>query len=162
DEADVPVAEVGELLLGQGEGIGVAQPDLAGGGLVEGAEDVQQRALAGAGRPHDGDGLGGLQVQVDFTEDGQRTAAGGVGFGEVADVQGHRGRFTGPCTGVPGNSAVTRCKAVVRRHFGTDEPRPLPDPTGYGSVQTLTVLSALPVNKVRPSRRNSTEVTSSV
>ena len=53
DEADVPVAEVGQLALGQGERVLAVEADGAGGRPVEGAEDVQQRALAGAGRPHD-------------------------------------------------------------------------------------------------------------
>ncbi len=50
DEADVPVAEVGQHWLGQAERVLAVQAEFAGGGTVEGAQDVQERAFAGAGR----------------------------------------------------------------------------------------------------------------
>ena len=78
--------------FGQGERVDAVEADGAGRRPVERAEDVQQRALAGAGRPHDGEGLAALQVEADVAQHRQRAAAGGVVLGEVGDVERHRRR----------------------------------------------------------------------
>src|SRR5262249_23123696 len=70
-----------------------------GRGPVEGAKNVQQGALAGAGRPHDGEGVAGLKVEANVTQDGERTAARGVVLAKVGDVQSHRRRGSGPQKG---------------------------------------------------------------
>ena len=90
DETDVTVAEVGQIAFGQGKGVVALQADTAGGGRFEGAEEVEQGALAGTGRPHDGDGRPALDLEADVTEDRQRAAASGVVLAQVFDLQRHQ------------------------------------------------------------------------
>ena len=94
DEADVSIAKVGQVALGQGEGIASLQPHVAARRPVERAENVQQRALAGAGRPHDGHGVAALQVERHIAQHGQGAAARRVILGEMFNVEGHRWHFT--------------------------------------------------------------------
>ena len=89
DETDVPVAVVGEAAFAEGERILAVEPHGAGSRPVERAEDVQQRALARAGRPHDGEGVAALHLQADAAQHGQRAGARGIFFTEVLDLQRH-------------------------------------------------------------------------
>jgi hypothetical protein len=63
NETDVPVAEIGQEPLGQGERVGAFEPHRAGGRAIERPKQVEQRALAGAGRTHDGHGVAALDFQ---------------------------------------------------------------------------------------------------
>ena len=53
------------FFLGNRKGSCAVQRYAAGGGRLERAEDVQQRALAGTRRPHDGGGVAALERKVD-------------------------------------------------------------------------------------------------
>ena len=55
DEADRAIAEVGERRVGELERILFAEPIAAAGRPFKRAEQVEQRALAGAGRADDGE-----------------------------------------------------------------------------------------------------------
>src|SRR5258708_2007853 len=89
-KADVSVAEVRQTGLGQSEGIGSVQADGASGGRVERAENVQESALAGSRRPHDGKSIAAFEGEVDAAKHGKRPTACGVVFTEVFDVQRHQ------------------------------------------------------------------------
>ena len=62
-EADVLLLQVGAVALAQRVNRLAVQEVLAGPRGVVHAQDVQQRRLAGAGRPHDRDELAGLEVE---------------------------------------------------------------------------------------------------
>ena len=66
DEADLVAAQLRELLLLEPGDLDAVDADPAAGGLVEAGEDVHERALAGAGRAHDGrePALGDVDVDV--------------------------------------------------------------------------------------------------
>jgi hypothetical protein len=70
NETEAAVAKFGEGLFVEGGEIGVVDEDAAGGGPVEGADDVEEGALAGAGRSDDGGGLSLLDFEVDVAQDG--------------------------------------------------------------------------------------------
>ena len=89
-EADRTVAEVGKLRLREGERVGAVEADGAAGRPVERAEQVQERALAGAGRAHDGERLAAVEAERHVTEDGERAAPCRVVFAELFDLKGHR------------------------------------------------------------------------
>ena len=58
-------------------------------GLVEGAEDVEQGALAGPGGAHDGERVAALERKRDTAKDRQWAASRGVVLGEVFDGEWH-------------------------------------------------------------------------
>mmetsp|Transcript_20438 Transcript_20438/g.48717 ORF Transcript_20438/g.48717 Transcript_20438/m.48717 type:complete len:313 (+) Transcript_20438:1186-2124(+) len=90
DEAQVAAAQRGAgLVVQRAEGL-PGQRDVAGVGLVQPGQAVQQRGLAAAGFAQQRDDLAGGEVQVDAGEDG-RVA---VGLGQPAGAQ-HRGTVTG-------------------------------------------------------------------
>ena len=60
-----------------------AQPDLAAGGGLEAAENVQQGGLARAGRPHDGDELADGELDVHPADGLHRDAVGPVDLHEL-------------------------------------------------------------------------------
>ena len=68
DEAQVAVAEVGELLLGEGGDIDAVDDDGAGVGAVECADNLQQGGLAGSAGADDADHLATVDVEVDAFE----------------------------------------------------------------------------------------------
>ena len=85
DVADVAVAVVASLFAGEGGDVDVAAEDFARGGFVERGEEVQQRALAGAGFADDGDHLAGGDFEVEIADELQAGGVGGergVGFFE--------------------------------------------------------------------------------
>ena len=53
-EADLSIAKLGQLLFAEPVGIVAVQCDTPAGWRFQAAHDVQQRALADAGRTHDG------------------------------------------------------------------------------------------------------------
>lgn len=75
DEADVGVAEAGLFGFLEFPGLDAVEGDLAGGGRVEQAKDLEERALAAAGGAHDGKGVPEAEVQVDVFEDRTGPAA---------------------------------------------------------------------------------------
>jgi hypothetical protein len=86
DEADLAVAEVGEGEVVESGEVLAIEADGAGGGAVEGADDIEEGAFAGAGWADDGEGIAGREVEVDAVEDGECGARGaGVGFGDVLE-----------------------------------------------------------------------------
>ena len=83
DEADPPVAERGQLRLGQREGVLAVQGDPSAAGRKERAEDAQQRALARPARPDDRQVLSAGHRQGEMAEHDQRPAAGGKLLAQV-------------------------------------------------------------------------------
>ena len=67
-KADVALAELGALLLLQAADFGAEEFIGTAGGIVQQAEDVQQRGLAAAGRAHDGDELAVLDFEGNAVE----------------------------------------------------------------------------------------------
>ena len=65
DEAQVAVAEVGKGLLAEGGGVDTIDTYRTRVGAVEGADDLQQGGLSGAGRAYDADYLATVDVEVD-------------------------------------------------------------------------------------------------
>ncbi|MDT4874180.1 hypothetical protein FQZ97_1094660 [compost metagenome] len=65
--------------------------DLAAGGRIQAADQVEQRGLAGTGRAHQGDEVAVRDVQVDAVQHLHLFGAALVGLGEVAegDEGGH-------------------------------------------------------------------------
>ena len=77
-EADLPIAKRRQLFFGQLERIAVVEPDFPGGGTFQGAEDVQQCALARSGRPHDRQGVALAKFERHTLQDDQGLGAGRV------------------------------------------------------------------------------------
>ena len=72
-EAHVPVPKHRLTRVVEGVRIDIVHANRARGWRLERAEDVQQRALAAAGRSHDRDGLPALDRERDVLQDWQRT-----------------------------------------------------------------------------------------
>lgn len=68
DEAQMLVAEVAELLLAEGGGVDAVDTYAASVRTVEGADDLQQRCLAGAAGADDAHHLATFDVEVDAFE----------------------------------------------------------------------------------------------
>jgi patatin-related protein len=92
DEADVLLGDLRALLgLHQVDRL-AEQLVLAGPGRIEHAEDRQQRRLARAGRPHDGDELPLPHLEVDAAQHvGGAALGGGIGLLDVAQADHGRG-----------------------------------------------------------------------
>ena len=85
DEADFVAADAGEFVVGEsGEGNAV-QGDFAGGGLVEGANEIEESGLARAGRADEGDHFASGDVQVHAVER-EDFALAVVFLGELGNV----------------------------------------------------------------------------
>ena len=82
--------------------------DLAGGRAVQPAEEVQERALAGARRSHDGHELARLDRQRDAPDGGDVDAAHAVAPGEVARLEDGRHQAAPQVGTVPGRTAAGR------------------------------------------------------
>ena len=65
NETDLLAANRGESLLGEVREFLAVQPDAAAGGGVERAEDVEQRAFAGAGGTNNREGIAALDNELD-------------------------------------------------------------------------------------------------
>ena len=95
DEADVLVADRGELVVGQLADVLARQLVRAGVGDVEAAEHVHQRRLARTRRAHDRDEFAGVDIEVDAGEGVHLDLlTDAVGLGDAAQVhhRPHRGR----------------------------------------------------------------------
>ena len=71
----------------------VAPARLAGGRRVEPAEDVEQRRLAGTGRPEQHDEFAFVDVEIDVPERVDLDFAHHVGLGQVAGLKDHATGF---------------------------------------------------------------------
>src|ERR1700722_12392899 len=89
DEADRAIAELRQRRVGQAERLLLAGLVSAGGRPFEGAKQVEQRALAGAGRAEDGERFAGLQRQVDVAQDDEVATARGITLAQVLQDQAH-------------------------------------------------------------------------
>ena len=69
NETDLVVADIGQIVLGQLTEVAIRQPHRAVRRLVECAEQIQQRALAGAGRPHNRHGRTRCELEIDIRQD---------------------------------------------------------------------------------------------
>ena len=97
DEAGPVAPQPGRVIVRQlADGLAL-EDDLAARRLVEPAEDLEERRLARAGRPHEGHELAGVDRQAHPAEglDGGRTER--VGLGQVAGFEdgGHRRSLAG-------------------------------------------------------------------
>ena len=81
DEADFPVANVGQLVVAQRSHVLAVQGVGAGGGNVQAAQDVHERGLAGAGDAHDCDHFAAGDAEVHAVEGGDLHAAQVVNLG---------------------------------------------------------------------------------
>ena len=68
DEADLLAAVLDHLGFGDGDEVLPADEGAAGGGLIEAGEDVEERALAGAGGADDGHEFATADLEVQATE----------------------------------------------------------------------------------------------
>ena len=75
DEADLPVADLGELVVVHLADVDAVELVLARGGRVQAADQVHQGGLARAGRAHDGHVLAALDVQRDVPQGVDRLGA---------------------------------------------------------------------------------------
>ncbi len=87
DEADVFVAKRGLPTLVERVRVRTIEGDGSGCGTVEGADDVQEGALAAARGSHDCGGLTTRERQRDVREYRQLAARRGVGLRDVIDLQ---------------------------------------------------------------------------
>ncbi|GDY18699.1 hypothetical protein LBMAG56_00440 [Verrucomicrobiota bacterium] len=94
DEADLLVADARELEVVEAGEVFAVEEELARGGAVECADDVEERAFAAAGRTDDGDALAAGEVERDSEKHADALGAGGRGvlFGDVLELQERRGR----------------------------------------------------------------------
>jgi len=86
-ESDSPIAERGELRLGEAEGVDAAQAHDTGRGTFERAQDVQQRALAATRWAEDRHRFAVAQRQGDAVKHDQWLATSVVVFRDVLDMQ---------------------------------------------------------------------------
>jgi len=68
DESDVPVAEVGQFATVERQHVGAVDKEAARIGLVERADDLEQRGFARAAGAYDTDNFAFLDVEVDALE----------------------------------------------------------------------------------------------
>ena len=90
DEADGAVAQQREPVVVEGVGVDAGEEILPGGGPVEQAEDVQQRRLARARGPDDGDVLAELDAEVDPAQRRDLAVAHRVDAREAASLDERR------------------------------------------------------------------------
>ena len=68
DEADLRIAKQGELIAGHGSQVLIIERDLASGGRIERADDVQQGGLARARGADDGHRFAGRDGERDIAQ----------------------------------------------------------------------------------------------
>ena len=92
DEADLAVAQVGEIVLVHVAHVDAVDQVAPAGRQVEAAEDVHQRALAAAGAAHDRDEVASLDPQGDLAQRADFDDAEVVGLGHADDDDRRRPR----------------------------------------------------------------------
>ena len=85
DEADMRGAPRREVRIAEMRDVDAVDDDAAAGGLVDARDEVQQRALAGAGRPHQRHEVAARDVEVEAEQDRHRLLAADVDLLQVAD-----------------------------------------------------------------------------
>src|SRR5262245_1520198 len=134
-EADARGPDAGQLPVGHRRRIRAGDADDAAAGPFQGAQQVEQRGLAGAGRPADRDRLGDADAQVYVAEccDGGRRR---VGLRDAAQLE-HRTHCWGTSTLSPTRrpGAVTWTSVVANRPGVTPTRR---RPVGPSAPSTQT------------------------
>ena len=87
DEADLVAAQPGQPAVAEPVVALAAEQDVAGAGGIERPEEVEQRALPGARRPHDGDHLPPADLDVDAVERVDGGVALAVDLGQPTCLQ---------------------------------------------------------------------------
>jgi hypothetical protein len=87
DVADVREAELREFTIGQRGKALAAELDFAVVGAIQSAEQVQQRALARAGRAAQRDELAGFHGEVHAAQDFHEAGADAVGFAQAGGAE---------------------------------------------------------------------------
>ena len=121
NEADFAAADLRHLVLGEVGDVFTIEDHLAGAGRVEAGEQAEQRALAAAGRTHDGGELAARNEQVDALEDIHAVSTGVDGLGEAANFDQTFIMAVGACMRAVWWIAVA---AVLTGCSGKDEPGP--------------------------------------
>ncbi len=85
-EADVVAVQFGALLFSKALHGFVQKKVLALGGFFQQAQNVHQRRLARAGRPHDGDKFALFDIHGDVAQNVGFTESGGVMLGDVFEL----------------------------------------------------------------------------
>src|SRR5437879_6219011 len=118
DEADVLVADRGELVIGQLVDVLAGEHVCPAVGNVEAAKDVHERRLSRAGRAHDGHEFRGPDVEVDPPQRVHRDVpTDAVGLGDAAelhDALDHRPTITPGPPPKPPPPVPGRAVAVAR------------------------------------------------
>src|SRR5262249_31402329 len=104
---------LGELVVRETAGLDAIERVAAARRLVEAADHVHQRRLAGAGRPHDRDELAGLDVEVDAAQGVHLVRAHAVDLGELADAD--HGAAASYLPGAPGLAGADAAGAAAVR-----------------------------------------------
>ncbi len=107
-EADVAVAERHARLVAHLIDARLADADLAGIERVEAAEHVQQRALADAGRPDNGQHLAGLDGEIEPAQHVDPRARRLVRLDEAGDLDERHGYS---CRSASAGSSLPACRA---------------------------------------------------
>ncbi len=126
DEADLLVANAGELVVVELGDVVAVEPVVALRGRVEAADEVHQRGFAGAGGAHDGDVLVVADAEVDAAQGVDLLVAHLVGLPEIVgddDVAGVgaggvAGGDRGFDCGFDGHPVLRRCCLFQDSTFG--------------------------------------------
>src|SRR5205823_28783 len=86
DEADVPGPPAGQFAFGHFGDDVLADGDAALGGAIEAGNEVEQRGLAGPGRPHEREELAGAHVEREPLEHLDGLAAARERLVQVANL----------------------------------------------------------------------------
>ena len=78
DKANVLGAEVSEGAGIERERVGAVEGNFAGGGRVECAQDVEQSGFARTAGAEDGQGIAGIQSEIDAAQDDQWFIGSGI------------------------------------------------------------------------------------
>src|SRR5215470_11369343 len=90
NEADRARPPVGELRLAEPRDVDAVDQDLARIGLVDPGDQVEQRRLARAGRPHQAEEVAALHVERDVVQHRHHLPAAAVGLEDVPDADERR------------------------------------------------------------------------
>src|SRR5271165_3200680 len=108
-------------MMGQGAQVFAAHDDFPFAGVIEAADEVEQRALAGAGRPHQGEKFTLLEFQIQFAQYMNVFRAAAEDFADAANSRQNFRAFGHGCfsrAGAPscrpgGASTMTFSPAVM-------------------------------------------------
>ena len=131
DEADVAVAHLGALVVGERRDVAAGEPVGARRGAIEAAEDVQQRRFSAARWPDDRDGFALSDPEAHARDGANRELAAlrVVGLGQRLDLDdrrcvGHRGPL-----GIPKGPPAEEAAGFFVGVSSTSSPAPRPSST---------------------------------